>query len=191
MNHKHHSHAPRSRERKRAAFAKQARQGNKTTVTLVIALTALFAIVIYLVMSGASDKSASTKVAVANSSPAQSVSQAAGGEIRIPLSDVAGGQAKFFDYTASDNRSMRFFVIKSSDGVYRAALDACDVCYHAKKGYYQQGDDMVCKNCGNHFRSASVNEVSGGCNPIGLQRVIEGEHIVIKAAELENRKSYF
>ncbi len=191
MSHKHHSHTRHSREVKRAQFEKQTPQANKTTVILVITLTALFALAVYLVMSSLSDRPAATKAAVASSGPAQSVGQGAGGEIRIPLSDVAGGQAKFFDYTASDNRSMRFFVIKSSDGIYRAALDACDVCYHAKKGYYQQGDDMVCKNCGNHFRSASVNEVSGGCNPIGLQRVIEGEHLVIKAAELENRKSYF
>lgn len=191
MSHRHHSRTEQSRDRKRAGFAKQTQQGNKRTATLVIALTALFAIAIYFVMSGMSDKPASTKVAVASSNPGQSVDGSANGEIRIPLSDVAGGKAKFFDYTASDNRSLRFFVIKSSDGVYRAALDACDVCFAGKKGYRQQGDDLVCNKCGNHFPSASVNEVSGGCNPVGLTRTIEGSELVIKAWELESRKSYF
>jgi hypothetical protein len=63
--------------------------------------------------------------------------------ILIPISDVNNGKAKFFDYTASNKTSVRFFVIKSSDGVYRAALDACDVCYAAKKGYYQDGPPVV------------------------------------------------
>ena len=111
-------------------------------------------------------------------------------DIRISLSDL-GGTAKFFDYKLSDNKPIRFFVIKSSDGVYRAALDACDTCYHAKKGYHQEGDDMICNNCGLHFHSAQINEVHGGCNPVGLPRTIEGNQLVIKASELESRGSYF
>jgi uncharacterized membrane protein len=81
--------------------------------------------------------------------------------------------------------------MKSSDGVYRAALDACDVCYHSKKGYKQDGDDMVCQNCGLRFHSSLINQAAGGCNPIGIDRAIEGEYVVIKARELESRTTFF
>ncbi len=81
--------------------------------------------------------------------------------------------------------------MKSSDGVYRAALDACDVCFAAKKGYRQEGDDMVCNNCGNHFHSAQVNEVRGGCNPVGLERKVNGDRLDLNAKELEAGASYF
>jgi uncharacterized membrane protein len=125
--------------------------------------------------------------------PAATVIQdnnAAPGDIRIPLAELSS-QAKFYDYTLADNRKVRFFALKSSDGVYRAALDACDTCYHAKKGYHQEGDDMVCNNCGLHFHSAQVNEVHGGCNPISLPRAIEGDTLIIKASDLTARRQYF
>lgn len=112
-------------------------------------------------------------------------------EVRIPLSEVSDGNAKFYQYKASNNRLVRFFVIKSSDGVYRAAADACDVCFRGKKGYYQQGDDMVCRKCGRHFPSAAVNEVTGGCNPDGIPRAIQGSNLVIQTAELEQRTVLF
>jgi uncharacterized membrane protein len=112
-------------------------------------------------------------------------------EVRIPLSEVADGNAKFYQYKARDNKVVRFFVIKSSDGVYRAAADACDVCFRGKMGYQQQGDDMVCRKCGRHFPSNAVNEVTGGCNPDGIPRVVEGNELVIQTAELEQRTTLF
>jgi uncharacterized membrane protein len=121
----------------------------------------------------------------------QSAADPGGQEIRIPLSELSAGTAKFFDYKLAGNQIARFFVIRSSDGVYRAALDACDVCFRAKMGYRQQGDYMICNKCGLKFDSTMINEVSGGCNPVGLPRTIEGDHLVIKASELERRNLYF
>jgi uncharacterized membrane protein len=112
-------------------------------------------------------------------------------EVRIPLSEVSDGRAWFYRYTTSQNKVVRFFVIKSSDGVYRAAADACDVCFRGKMGYQQQGDDMVCRKCGRHFPSRAVNDVTGGCNPDGIPRAIQGNDLVIQTAELEQRTALF
>jgi hypothetical protein len=112
-------------------------------------------------------------------------------DVLVPVADLTDGKAKFFKYTTADKREMRFFAIRSSDGVYRAALDACDVCYREKKGYAQDGDDMVCKKCGQRFHSALVNEVTGGCNPVAIARNVVGDKLVIKASELESRKAFF
>ena len=112
-------------------------------------------------------------------------------QVVIPVADLQDGKAKFFDYTTTDKRQMRFFAIRSSDGVYRAALDACDVCYREKKGYTQDGDDMVCKKCGQRFHSALVNDVTGGCNPVAIARNVVGDKLVIKTSELESRKAFF
>lgn len=112
-------------------------------------------------------------------------------DISIPISTVSSGKATFFNYIASDKTPVRFFVIKSSDGVYRAALDTCDVCYRHKKGYQQVGDDMVCRKCGQHFPSNLVNDVTGGCNPVALTRTVAGGNLLIKAADLESMKTYF
>ncbi len=111
--------------------------------------------------------------------------------ISIPASDVSDGKAKFFQYAAADGRQVKFFVMKSSDGMYRAALDACDVCYPGKQGYEQSGDDMVCRKCGRRFASKLINEVSGGCNPIGVPSKVENGKIVINASDLDAGKAYF
>ncbi|HKP85990.1 MAG TPA: DUF2318 domain-containing protein [Blastocatellia bacterium] len=176
---------PQAREQKRAQFSESPKAKSKTTPALIAIAVALAAVAAYFVIKASSDKPAATTV---TSGAARGA--AAGEDIRIPLSDLSA-TAKFFDYTLADNKQLRFFALRSSDGVYRAALDACDTCYHAKKGYHQQGDDMICNNCGLHFHSAQINEVHGGCNPVGLPRAIDGDYLVIKASDLESRKQYF
>jgi uncharacterized membrane protein len=173
-----------SRDRKKAQFSEGRERKNKTTPILIAIALVLVALGAYLVLSGSSENPTAVPIATTVSGSSDSR------DIRIALSDLSG-TAKFFDYKTADNRPMRFFVLKSSDGVYRAALDACDTCYHAKKGYHQEGDDMVCNNCGLHFHSAQINEVHGGCNPVGLPRAIEGNQLVIKASELDGRAGYF
>jgi uncharacterized membrane protein len=174
-----------ARAKKKAEFSEPSQRKSKTTLILLTVFVVLVGIGAYMIFSASNDNPSATTVAT---TPASTPSDSR--DIRITLSDLSG-TAKFFDYKLSDNKPIRFFVIRSSDGVYRAALDACDTCYHAKKGYHQQGDDMVCNNCGLHFHSSQINEVHGGCNPVGLPRIIEGNQLVIKASELESRGAYF
>ena len=181
-----------SREKKRAEFSSPAPRKKRLTPVLLIAIVALVALGAYLVFGGSGDHPQSaTVVSTGQNAASQSAAGPGAGDIRIPLADLAGGQAKFFDYTLSNKTPVRFFALKSADGTYRAAMDACEVCFHAKKGYHQEGDDMVCNNCGKHFPTALVGEVNGGCHPIGLQRAVEGDQLVIKAGELESHREYF
>jgi uncharacterized membrane protein len=106
------------------------------------------------------------------------------GVVRIPLASI-GSNATFFEYNSQNSKKVRFFVVKSSDGVYRAAADACEVCYREKKGYRQQGDDMVCKKCGQHFASNKVNDITGGCTPSAIHRTVDGPSLLIAATDLE------
>ncbi len=178
-----------SREKKRAEFSTQTQSKKRVVPFVVVALVALagLGVSVYLLIGGSGNKPQSVNVV----STTQGGSTQGAGEIKIPLADLASGKAKFFDYRLSNNKPVRFFALKSSDGIYRAALDACDVCYHAKKGYHQEGDNMVCNNCGLTFPSDKINEVQGGCNPVGLPRTVEGDHLVIKASELESRGNYY
>ena len=111
-------------------------------------------------------------------------------EVRIPLSALDSGKAIFLKADLGGTE-IHYFAVKSGDGVYRAAYDACDVCYRMNRGYRQEGDLMVCNNCGQSFPSAKVNEVKGGCNPAPLARAVEGEHLVIRKADLAAGGPYF
>ena len=112
------------------------------------------------------------------------------GVARFSAADFADGVAHDFTFMV-DGRPVEFFVIQDKDGVIRAAYDACDVCYRAKLGYRQDGRVMVCNNCGNHFPIEQINMVRGGCNPAPLERRLDGDDLVIGAADLAAGLSYF
>jgi uncharacterized membrane protein len=101
------------------------------------------------------------------------------------------GRARHFSFRADDGITIKYFVLKSSDGVIRAAFDACDVCWPSGKGYFQSGDSMVCRNCGRRFASVLVNEVKGGCNPAPLKRRIENERVILEIADILEGGRYF
>jgi len=110
--------------------------------------------------------------------------------VRIPLKALDSGKALFLTLE-SGGRQLHYFALKSGDGAYRAALDACDVCFKSNRGYRQEGDLMVCNNCGQTFPSNRIGEIKGGCNPHPLARGIERQHLVIRKADIAERKDYF
>lgn len=111
-------------------------------------------------------------------------------ELTYPVAQFNDGNARHFEYRTA-NLTIKYFILKSSDGVIRAAFDACDVCWRAGKGYYQVGDYMVCRNCGRQFASVLVNEVKGGCNPAPLNRHIANDNVVIKVKDILQGSQYF
>lgn len=123
--------------------------------------------------------------------PAEELTPAAGSDvIEIPTSVMDDDKAHFYSYD-SNGKIIRYFVLKSSDGVIRAAFDACDSCFAEKKGYHQEGDEMVCNNCQLRFPSVKINEEKGGCNPAPLDRTVDGNNVVIKISDIKNGKEYF
>ena len=162
---------------------------NKTTkrpnaLLLIVAIAAVAGAVgaAYFITSGAE---------TGEGNPRASVEQSAGAsEIHHPVSLFSDGQARHFEHRVS-GITVRYFILKSSDGIIRAAFDACDVCWPSGKGYYQDGDVMVCRNCGRQFASIKVNEVKGGCNPAPLNRAVQGDQLVIKTEDLLQGKQYF
>jgi len=112
------------------------------------------------------------------------------GVVRLPLSTFDDGNAHFYTYM-HEGQPIEFFVLKSKDGVVRAAFNACDVCFPAKKGYHQEGDEMVCNNCGSRFPAAQINVVRGGCNPSPLTRTIDGDSLAIQVSDLIGGLGFF
>lgn len=116
--------------------------------------------------------------------------KAENGIITIPVSNFNDNQAKYFKYDFNDI-TIFFFALKSSDGVIRSAFDSCDVCFREQKGYRQDGDNMICNNCGQVFPSVRINVEKGGCNPAPLNRQIEGNNLVLNVTDLYDGAVYF
>jgi uncharacterized membrane protein len=113
-----------------------------------------------------------------------------GDTVFLPVSTFDDGKPHYFQHTAGEI-TIRYFVLKSADGVLRAAFDACDVCWPAGKGYAQDGEFMVCRNCGQRFHSTRINEVKGGCNPAPLERRVENGMLIIRVSDILEGKGYF
>ena len=114
----------------------------------------------------------------------------ANGMLVIPVEDINDGKAHHYRVKADDGTLVTFFILKSREGVIRAAIDACDVCYRAGKGYVQDGDHMVCINCGQRFASEKINVVKGGCNPAPLERRVETNTLIISMSDI-NQNSWY
>jgi len=131
-------------------------------------------------------------VTFATASPAKAAAPASGAqEVAYPASRFDNGKAHHFAYKTGDGITIKYFIMKSSDGVIRAAFDACDVCWREGKGYVQKDDFMLCRNCGRRFPSARINVMSGGCNPAPLIRKMEAGKVVIKTEHIREGKHYF
>lgn len=118
-------------------------------------------------------------------------SPALAADATYPAKTFDDGKARFYQYRSDKGATIRYFIVKSSDGVIRAAFDACDVCWKANKGYQQKDDLMICRNCGRRFPTARINEVSGGCNPAPLKRQITGGTVTIREKDLREGAQYF
>jgi uncharacterized membrane protein len=181
------------RERKRAKFAQSASKSKARVPPWLYAAGGVLAILLVAWLWRANSVQSA---AVAGELPIGDGAVVAGdlpirdGAVRLPVSTFDDGQARWYTYPGAD-KEIQFFVLKSSDGVVRAAFNACDVCFLAKKGYRQEGDEMVCNNCGQRFPSALINEVRGGCNPSPLERTIDGDEVVIQIDDILAGANYF
>jgi hypothetical protein len=116
--------------------------------------------------------------------------EAQDGAVRLPLSTFDDEKAHHYTFM-HEGRPLEFFVLKSGDGVVRAAFNACDVCFEAHRGYTQEGDTMVCNNCGRRFPADQINVVQGGCNPSPLERSVSGETLIIQFEDLLTGQDLF
>lgn len=128
--------------------------------------------------------------AASETAPQVASSKKAPEVVSYPETLFMDGLAKYFEHQHGDI-TIRYFILKSVDGVIRAAFDACDVCWPAGKGYVQDGDDMICRNCGRRFSSTSINEVKGGCNPAPLEREVKDGAVFIKLEKILEGQGYF
>lgn len=127
--------------------------------------------------------------------PATSASPAAaaGQDLVIPLAELSE-TAKFYPVDVDGTR-MEVLAVKTQDGKIRTAFNTCQVCYSSGRGYYrQQGEVLVCQNCGNQFLTSQVEIEAGGCNPWPIfdeNKTVTEESIIVSYEFLKESKGIF
>jgi high-affinity iron transporter len=106
-------------------------------------------------------------------------------QVRVSLGELQDASVHF--YTADVNNSViRFIIVHQTNGNYVAALDACQICGTA--GYRQEGQNVICRNCGASIYLPSIGE-SGGCNPIPVKSHVEAGEVIVALSALANAMS--
>jgi hypothetical protein len=115
------------------------------------------------------------------------------GDLVIPKAEITA-KAKYFPYKLG-TVTLEVLALRAPDGTVRTAFNTCQVCYSSGRGYYvQQGDVLVCQNCGNRFKASQVELIKGGCNPVPITKDFKKEtasSITISKALMEEAKFLF
>lgn len=94
----------------------------------------------------------------------ETAADSAGADLVIPVSELSE-TIRIYPVTV-DGLQMEVLAAKDSDGTVRTAFNTCQVCNGSRKAYFvEEGDHVVCQNCGNSFGREDVGVLSGGCNP--------------------------
>ena len=102
------------------------------------------------------------------------------GTVEIPTSGLGDSDLHF--YSADVNgKSLRFFVIRKGNGDFIAALDACQIC--GWSGYRQQGQNVICRNCGAAIYVPSIGD-PGGCNPVPVKSKVDAGNLMLDLSAL-------
>ena len=108
-----------------------------------------------------------------------------GKSLKIPVSDISS-TVSFYPIKV-DGVEMEIIAVKDSEGEIRTAFNTCQVCYSSGRGYYvQDGDVLVCQNCGNQFTIDDIGVEAGGCNPWAIM----SDDRTIKNGKLEISYDY-
>ena len=110
-------------------------------------------------------------------------------DVRILLSDMNADKVRFYSYLLPGNKSIKFFVTKTSENKVRIAFDACQDCYKSHLGYGQSGKDIICILCKRRIKGMNHNQ--SGCSPLALKSTVENGQIVIKLDDLKEGFRYF
>ena len=100
--------------------------------------------------------------------------------------------ATFVNYN-DEGTIIQFILVRGTDGKVRIALNTCQVCNPSPKAYFiQEGEYLVCQNCGTKFHINKIGIEKGGCNPTPVEEKQEEDNkIIINKDYVDTFKSKF
>ena len=163
----------------------------KKSSNMVLGIVAIFVIGIAILTGMKSNRNNKVQETLPNKTIAATTNE--NGDAIIAISEISE-TATFYSYDKLDTK-IEFLAVKASDGTIRTAFNTCQVCYASGRGYYkQEGNVLICQNCGNNFNMDQVEIVKGGCNPVPIfenYKETTDSSIIIKNENFKKAESIF
>lgn len=106
------------------------------------------------------------------------------GTVHVPVEELADSAMHFYEADVNGTE-IRFLIIHRAND-YVTALDACEIC--GRQGYRQEGQNVVCRNCGAVIYIPSIGQ-SGGCNPVPVKSRVEAGEVIVDLSALSQADS--
>ena len=107
--------------------------------------------------------------------------------VQVPVPQLKDRKLHHYQVAVS-GAEVRFIAIIDSSDTVRVGLDACQIC--GNQGYYQQGQNVICRNCGSAIYIPTVG-TAGGCNPIHIDYLVQNNMLIISRDALAGAARYF
>ncbi len=113
------------------------------------------------------------------------------GAFVFPVSAFADGKAKHFEYKVSPSQSVRFFIVKSTDGRDPGCSGCVRKVFSRSEGIRSARKRHDLHQLRTEIQNDKVNEVTGGCNPHPLARTIQDDKLIISQQEVASGVRFF
>jgi len=111
--------------------------------------------------------------------------------IRIERFRVDDGKAHFFTYQ-HEGKNVNFFIRTDGAGTIRAHFDACYSCFKYKRGYVQEGQQVVCIACRiGYDLDTPTWDFVGPCVPVTLKCRTNDAGVIVPVSALEKGARLF
>lgn len=109
----------------------------------------------------------------------------------IPISELTK-DVKFFSLNYGDV-DVEILAAIDKNGSPKVTLNTCQNCMGSPKAYFvQDGDSVVCQNCGIGHQIDTIGIAKRGCNPIPIDSLtINDKNVSFKKSELLASKDLF
>ena len=119
------------------------------------------------------------------------ITQNSEGNVTI-LAEEVTQNARFYNYDA-EGVMVQLVTLRDKAGEMHIAFNTCQSCSPSPKAYYSQdGEVLMCNNCGFTFEPEQVGITHGGCNPWPVEGVSVGtDEITVPADSLDDMRDVF
>lgn len=91
----------------------------------------------------------------------------------VPVQELENNSMNFFHVLLPSGTTVYFFIVRDKQGIFRAAANACQLCYPAGDGFHLEGDLAICNVCGNPYPLEKIGTEKGDCNPVPISSNLE------------------
>lgn len=115
-------------------------------------------------------------------------------DLRVPVAELGPGKARIFRVGGQSGGPVRVFVKRQDHGRMVVTFGACRRCDRASRPSHLSDGQLICGYCGEPMpilKEGATLPNEKDCTPVPVQFRIEGDSLVVRAADIEAGRPLF